>query len=88
VYNGLAGTVLGGGPYKVRVRWLDPSQTIEEYRLEMQNHLETIKAEVADGQRVSPPKGTLERLEKAVESDRVLMLSSGMRAPRKGELQQ
>jgi len=88
VYNGLAGTVLGGGPYQLWVRWLDPSRTMEEYRVGIQNQLETIKAEVANGERESPPQRTLEYLQKAAQSDRVLMLSSGMRAPRKGELQQ
>ena len=74
-----------GGPYKVWIRWKKPSQTIEQYRDELKKQLPILRAKIADGS-LNVPEGTIERLEKAIKTGRVLLLSSGMRSVPKGDV--
>lgn len=69
VKNGVNEEVLAGGPYQVWVRWNKPTQSIEEYRKTMKDVIAGLKERVKNGE--SLPAGSLERLEKQSESDRI-----------------
>jgi hypothetical protein len=74
-----------GGPYKVWIRWKKPSQTVEQYHDAVKKRLAILKAKIADGS-LDVSEGTIERLEKAIEAGRVLMLTNGVRSVSKGEI--
>ena len=76
VKNGANQDVLSGGPYRVWVRWKQPSQTVEEYRESLKRQIVTLKARINDGD-TSILTGTLERLQKMAESGRIGMISGG-----------
>jgi hypothetical protein len=78
VRNGADAGVLPGGPYHVWVRWMAPSQTIDEYRETIAVQLRAIREQVDAGD-LSVPNGTIDRLERASRSDHVLLISAGVR---------
>jgi hypothetical protein len=83
VRNGIPPETLRGGPYQVWVRWLKPSQTIEQYREEQNELLATLKS--GDTSK-SISIWAIERVLKLSESGRVLEMSSGIRGAKKGEI--
>ncbi len=85
VRNGVEPKVLHGGPYYVWVRWMEPSQTVEQYRESWKKQLATIKQQIKSGD-LDLPQGTVDRLERMAQSDRILQVSCGVRGPRKGEI--
>lgn len=78
VKNGGNPEVLRGGPYKVWVRWLKPSETIEEYRESTKKHLSLLKERIKDGELAISAK-RLEQLEKMTESGRIEVSEFGAR---------
>ena len=86
VRNGTPSEVLQGGPYRVWVRWLDPSQTVEQYRQAQKVQLASLKEQVKKGD-LDLPQGTIDRLERLATSDRILQISGGLRGARKGEIE-
>ncbi len=85
VRNGVEPKVLHGGPYHIWVRWMEPSQTVEQYRESWKKQLATIRQQIKSGD-LDLPQGTMDRLERMAKSDRILQVSSGVRGPRKGEI--
>jgi len=85
VRNGTQQETLSGGPYKVWVRWLPPSQTVEEHREKAKKHFAELRRRVQDGEIELPP-GTLERLEKTYAAGGRIGLNSGVRGFEPGEL--
>jgi hypothetical protein len=85
VKNGGNREVLGGGPYRVWVRWLKPSETIEEYRESLKRHLATLKERIQNGDLTVSPRH-LEQLEKMSQSGRVDVSEFGIRGVEDGEL--
>jgi hypothetical protein len=86
VRNGIPPTVLEGGPYVVWVRWLPPSQTLEEYRQVHKERLAVLRDKIGSADSSVSP-ATIARLEQLVESGRVLYLSTGTREPKAGEVE-
>ena len=84
VLNGVERSILQGGPYRVWVRWLKPSQTVEEYEASLKKQLVTLKNLVKNGD-IEVPEITIELLERAAKSGRI-QVSCGVRAPRPGEV--
>ena len=78
VKNGANAEVLAGGPYRVWVRWNKPTQTVEEYRQSLKEHIASLRARVESGD-LSLSPGTLERLEEMSESDRIGQIGGGVR---------
>jgi len=85
VKNGSNRETLGGGPYRVWVRWLAPSETIEEYRKSLKQHLSKLKERVKNGDLTVSPK-RLEQLERMSESGRVEVSEFGIRGVEDGEV--
>ena len=85
IKNGNHDQVLTNGPYIVWVRWNKPSQSLEEHRKALKLQLASLKERVKNGD-LSPPPGTLERLEKMSDSDRIAMFGNGVRGVEEGEL--
>ncbi len=85
VRNGVQREILSGGPYKVWVRWLPPTQTVEEHREEAKKHFAELRQRVKDGEIELPP-GALERLEKRHAAGGRIGLNSGIRGFEPGEL--
>ncbi len=85
VRNGAQREILSGGPYKVWVRWLPPTQTIEEHREAAKKHFAELRQRVQDGEIELPP-GALERLEKRYAAGGRIGLNSGIRGFEPGEL--
>lgn len=85
VRNGVESEVLQGGPYHVWIRWLKPSQTVDQYRESWKKQLSAIRQQIASGD-LELPQGTVERLQRLVKSDRILQVNCGARCPQKGEL--
>jgi hypothetical protein len=84
VRNGFPSATLVGGPYRVWVRWAEPTETIEEYRQALKGQLETIKQQAKDGD-IDLPQG-VDRLERSLNSDRLLLISSGIRSAGNGDI--
>ncbi len=78
VKNGRNSDVLSGGPYRVWVRWTKPTQSVEEYRESLKQHLASLKKRIGSGD-LSLPAGTLERIEQMNNSGRIGMIGSGVR---------
>lgn len=76
--SGVNGEVLTGGPYRVWVRWNKPTQSVEEFRKSIKTQIVSLKERVRSGD-LSLPAGSLERLEKLSESDRISLTSFGLR---------
>jgi hypothetical protein len=85
VKNGVNHEILSGGPYQVWVRWKEPSMSIEQARAAMQTELAEIKERIKSGD-LSLPASVLENLEKKSKSDRIQLLSFGVRQANKDEL--
>lgn len=85
VKNGNSKEALAGGPYRVWVRWKKPTQSVEEHRESLRQHIASLKerAEIGD---VTLPAGALERLQKMSESGRVGLTESGVRGVEEGDL--
>ena len=77
VTNGVHGDVLTGGPYQVFVRWSEPSMSEAEYRKELEETIAHVKKQIASGD-LPAGKNWLERLQRAQNSDRVMMMSNGL----------
>ncbi len=78
VKNGVNGEVLASGPYRVWVRWNKPTQSLEEFRKSIKTQIATLKERVKSGD-LSLTPGSLERLENMSKSDRISLMSSGVR---------
>jgi hypothetical protein len=85
VKNGSNREVLGGGPYRVWVRWLKPSETMEEYRESLKKQIAKLKERIANGD-LNLPEGYLARMEKMSEAGRIEMSEFGVRGVEEGEL--
>ena len=85
VKNGVNGDELGGGPYRVWVRWSKPTQSVAEYRASLKQHVASLKVRFKTGD-VSLSPGTIERLEKLSESDRIGLIGNGVRGVEEGDL--
>jgi hypothetical protein len=85
VRNGINEELLTGGPYRVWVRWNKPSQSVEEYREALKQHIASLKERVKNGE-LSPPPGSLERLEKMGQSDRIVLYENGVGGVEKDDL--
>jgi hypothetical protein len=85
VKNGVNAEVLTGGPYRVWVRWNKPTQSVEEYRKSLKQHIASLKERVKNGD-LSLPAGSLQRLEKMSESGRIGLTENGVRQVEQDEL--
>jgi hypothetical protein len=85
VKNGVNPEVLAGGPYRVWVRWGKPTQSIEEYRESVKQHVASLRERVKNGD-LALPSGSLERLEKMSDSGRVGLIGNGVRGVEADEL--
>jgi len=85
VKNGSNREVLGGGPYRVWVRWLKPSETMEQYRESLKKQIAKLKERIANGD-LTLPVGRLEQMEKMSESGRTEMNGFGVRGVEEGEV--
>ncbi len=86
VLNGVEPKVLQGGPYHVWVRWMKPSQTVDQHRESWKKQLSTIRKKIESGD-IELPKGTVDRMERMMRSDRVLQVSCGVRSLQKSDVQ-
>jgi hypothetical protein len=77
VRNGTNGQVLAGGPYRVWVRWNRPTKTIEEYRESLKHQIASLKERVQHGE-LTPPPGSLKRLEQLSAAARVVGMVYGI----------
>jgi hypothetical protein len=84
VKNGANREVLEGGPYRVWVRWMKASQTMEQYRETTKEFLASLRDQVQKGEKAISPS-TLERLEKLSEAGRIISLAGGVRGLDDGE---
>lgn len=77
VTNGIHREQLTGGPYQVFVRWSEPSMTDTEYRERLSETVAQVRKQIESG---GLPAGEdwLKRLERAQNSDRVMMMSSSL----------
>lgn len=86
VKNGIGSSTLPGEvPYHVWVRWNKPSQTIDEYRESMKLRIKDLRERSARGD-IDVSNQTLERLEHAVQSGRVLQFQRGVRGAQDADL--
>jgi hypothetical protein len=85
VLNGVHRQVLDGGPYQVWVRWMEPTQTVGQYRQSVKKMIAEISERAKSGD-LSLPPGTLRRLERQRESDRIQQTSNGLRGVRPDEI--
>jgi hypothetical protein len=76
VKNGIDREVLNGGPYQVWVRWSKSTESVEEYHKSLKAQIAMLKERVKNGETLRP--GSLERLEKMSESDRIGLMSNGL----------
>ena len=77
VRNGVHRQTLQGGPYTVFVRWSAPTSTKEQYRKKLVETIARVRKQIESGE---PPltKALIERLERARDSDRIMMMSNGL----------
>jgi len=85
VKNGVHQQSLAGGPYQVWIRWKEPTQSVEEYRKSIKEQIALIGERAKKGD-LSLPPGTLQRLEKLRESNRIMLMSNGLRAVKPDEI--
>ena len=78
VTNGVHRKTLEGGPYRVWVRWNDPTQSVEEHRKSLIEFVATLRQRIKDGDTALSQDG-LQRWEKISESDRPKFISCGIR---------
>lgn len=78
VLNGFPPQTLEGGPYKVWVRWAEPSYSLDEQRRLLQDETAALKRRAAEGD-VSVPPEAIVRLEKSIQSDRPTLIAFGVR---------
>jgi hypothetical protein len=78
VQNGANQEALGGGPYKVWVRWNKPTQSVEEYQESMKVYVASLKERVKNGE-LSLSPGSLKRLVEMSESGRIGLIGNGVR---------
>ena len=79
VTNGIHHEQLLGGPYQVFVRWSEPSMTATEYRKELVKTIAHVRKQIESGD-LPAGKDWFKRLERSLNSDRVMMMSTGLRA--------
>ena len=77
VTNGIHRKQLTGGPYQVFVRWSEPSMTEAEYRKELAETIANLRKQIERGD-LPTGKDWLKRLERAQNSDRVMMMSNSL----------
>jgi len=85
VKNGIHRQSLDGGPYQVWVRWKEPTQSVEQYRQSIKERIAAIGENAKNGDMAIPP-GTLQRLEKLRESNRIMQTSNGLRGVKSEEI--
>lgn len=74
---GVPGSQLSVGPYEVFVLWSEPSLTLAQYRERLEKSIAQLREKIAIDD--SPHREQyLERLEKALQSDRVMMFDSSV----------
>ncbi|HAC92969.1 MAG TPA: hypothetical protein DCF63_20405 [Planctomycetaceae bacterium] len=74
---GVQGNLLSNGPYKVFVRWSEPKMTLDRYREELPKWISQLRERIASGEAPGGSKH-LERLERSLQSDRVMVFESGL----------
>ncbi len=84
VKNGIDQELLNGGPYRVWVRWNKSTESVEEYHKSLKAQIAMLKERVKNGE--SLRRGSLERLEKMSESDRIGLMSNGLRQVKPDDL--
>ncbi len=77
VTNGQNRTTLPGGPYRVFVRWSDATMTPDEYRNYLEEQIARVKKRIESGD-YPAGKDWLKRLERAQNTDAVMMVTSGL----------
>ncbi len=78
VLNGVHREVLTGGPYRVFVRWSDSEVSKAEYRQQLEQNIADIKQRLANGELDDGGQKWLERMQRVLDSDRVMMMSNGL----------
>ncbi len=73
--NGKYAEVLAAGPYRVWVRWTEPTQSAEENRKSMLEYIASLRKQVEAGELWLPP-GRLQEMEQRVASGHVVVGSS------------
>ena len=68
---------LGEEPYQVWVRWLPPTQTVDEYKTALGEQLQMIRRKIENGE-MEVSEAIIRRLQQAAESGRVMHVSSGL----------
>jgi hypothetical protein len=86
VRNGLHREVLPGGPYTVWVRWKPSTMTREEYQRGLQQTLELVRSQIANGDTSFSPE-TLKQIERMASAEGPRMVTNGMRQARADELE-
>ena len=87
VRNGQSAETLKGGPYTVFVRWNPPTLTIEQYREQLKETIQQLKARL-DGGDTTIPAEALNRLQRSVDSDRVFLINTGLSTASSTEIDQ
>ena len=77
VTNGVHRQTLAGGPYQVFVRWSEASISDEEHKKHLAETIASVRKKIEDG---DLPAGAnwLERLERAQDSDRIMIMSNSL----------
>ena len=77
VSNGIHRQPLPGGPHQVFVRWSDPSITKTQYEKQLAETIANVRKQIERGD-LRTEKDWLQRLKRAQNSDRVMMMSNSL----------
>ena len=86
VRNGTQPQMLTGGPYKVWVRWKEPSSSLSETQEQITGQIKLLKQRQADGE-TNITDEVIARLQAFADSGRPMLLGSFARSVRKDEIQ-